>query len=353
MSANGIIPACLIIDDFPANASYWAREQRKAFGYAVPVQSSVDYGWNWPEQAAAPFMPLSLLHQFADFVEECDVRGKFTVLPCPAGMGRIDRRTRAYADADLQELLAVVRERLVPRFDITPEVLTHTMAFDLDTEALLPHSERAWIAHLSATGRVDALQAYFHQAYTILHNVGIQAHGLTIGGLPDPSGIAQGQVIDDHRENIAKALLAVEKEFSDDVADSFLYTGAPSVIPRNATRMAPEVIYASPRGERVYELIAGIDEQLLPCYRGTGDVAAETDKLVSPDLASGVYIDCINARGSLVIVAHAQTMMSLNTGQGFQVLRNAVRRLRERYGAQLVWQTPLELSRAVGVAPDK
>lgn len=349
MPANGIIPACLIIDDFPANASYWAREQRQAFGYDVPVLSVVDYGWNWPEQAAAPYMPLPLLHQFADFVEECDVRGKFTMLPCPAGMGRIDRQTRAYSAADLQELLAVVRERIAPRFDITPEVLTHTMAFDLNTEALLPHSERAWIAHLSATGRVDDLQTYFHQAYTILHNVGLHARGLTIGGLPDPSGIAQGQVIDNHRENVARALLAVEQEFSPGVADSFLYTGTPPVIPSNEIAMAPEVIYTSPKGERMYELIAGIDEQLLPCYRGTGDIAAETDKLVSPDLASGVYIDCIEKRGSLVMLAHAQTMMSLNTGQGFQVLRNAVRRLRERYGAQLVWHTPLELSRTVGV----
>lgn len=349
MPANPVIPACLIIDDFPANASYWAREQRRAFGYDVPVQTVVDYSWHWPEQAAAPFMPLSLLEAFADFVEECDVRGKFTVLPCPAGMGRLDRQTRAYPDAELQALLAVVRERIAPRFDITPEVLTHTMAFDLETEALLPHSERAWIAHLAATGRVDALHSYFDQAFTILHHVGIAAHGLTIGGLPDPSGIAQGQVIDDHRANIASALLAVEQAYAPGIADSFLFTGTPARLPGNATRSAPEVVYTAPRGGKVYELIAGIDEQLLLCYRGTGDVAAETDRLVSPDLASGVYIDCIETRGSLVFLAHAQTLMSLNTGQGLQVLRGAVRRLRERYGAQLVWHTPRELARAYGI----
>ena len=81
------IHACFIIDDMPANATYWMRRQQEAFGYNVP-----DTGWGkgWRELAPAPKFRLEDATALADLVETFGLRGKCTVLPCPAGLGRID-----------------------------------------------------------------------------------------------------------------------------------------------------------------------------------------------------------------------------------------------------------------------
>jgi len=346
--SNQPIDACLIIDDVPLNATYWTREQQTAFGYR-PKDTGI-WGENWRAQGAAPFFPVHLAHEFADFVEESDIRGKFTLLPCPAGLGRIDRSVRGYPDDELRELVALVRERLVPRFDITPEALTHSMAFDPATEGLLPHTESAWMTHLSATGKQEELRAYLRFAWTVLGNVGIQAHGITLGGMPDSSNIGSGESLlaGHHREGLAEALMAVEREFESDVSTSFMYTGSPPISEAGRTLGVPETIYTAPDGARVFELCSTFGDVLLGVFNGTGDVSAETDKLISPDLERGAFIECVEVGQILGITVHGQTLNALNTGFGFQILREAVRRLRNRYGRRLIWHTALELHERIG-----
>lgn len=343
------INACLIVDDFPANASYWVREQQTAFGYEPSATGR--FGTNWRNLAKAPLFPVALVREFADFVDEFDVKGKFTVLPFPAGLGRLDRSVRGYSDEELTELLDLVRERIAPRFDITPEVLTHSMALDPKTEALLPHAETAWVTHLSTAGRQDELREYLRFGFAVLKNVGITARGVTMGGMSDPSGIAEGKSLlrGDHREGLAEALIAVEREFCPEVATTFLYTGAPPVTEAGRTMGVSETIYTTPDGARVFELRSDVcGDPLLGVFRGQDIVESETDKFVSADLASGVLIDCAEAARPVVFTVHSQTLMSLNTANGFSILRQAIRRLHERYGRRLLWQTSLELFDAVG-----
>ncbi len=343
------VHACLIVDDFPANASYWWREQQTAFGYKPPDTGL--FGTNWRAQAKAPFFPVALVRKFADFVEEFDVKGKFTLLPCPAGLGRLDRSVRGYSDGELKELLDLVRERIAPRFDITPEVLTHSMAFDPKAESLLPHAETAWVTHLSATGRQDELREYLRFGFAVLKNVGIAARGVTIGGIPDPSGIAEGELLTagHHREGLAEALIAVEREFDPRVSTTFAYSGAPPVTEAGRTMGVPETIYTTPDGACVFGLRSDVcGDPLLHVFHGQDAVEAETDKLVSADLASGILIECAEAGRPVVFTVHSQTLNSLNTAHGFLIVREAVRRLNERYGRRLLWQTPLELFEAVG-----
>ena len=346
--SNDTIFACLIVDDVPLNATYWARKQQTAFGYK-PKETGA-WGENWRAQEAAQFFPLRLAHEFADFVEEFDIRGKFTFLPCPGGLGRIDRSVRGYTEGELRELVTLVRERLMPRFDITPEVLTHSMAFDPATEGLLPHVETAWLTHLSAAGKKEELCSYLRFGWNVMENVGIRARGITLGGMPDLSNIGKGESLlsGHHREGLAEALMYVEREFDPAVSTSFMYTGAPAVSEAGRTRGVPETIYTAPDGSRVFELLSSIGDRLLSVFSGTGDVSAETDKLVSPDLERGAFIDCVEASKILSITVHGQTLNALNTGFGFQILREAVRRLKERYGRQLIWNTALELYEIIG-----
>jgi hypothetical protein len=345
MNANEPIRACLIVDDTPIAAAYWMRLQQLAFGYAP---SETGWGHRWRDLAPSSFFRISDLREFADFVEEHDIRGKFTMLPCPAGLGRIDRGVRGVSQGDLSAFLDIVRNQIAPQFDITPEVLTHTMAMEPETGALLPHTEIAWLSHLAASGQFEALQDYLRLAWQILRNVGLQPHGLTLGGMDDKSGIAQGKMANQghYVREIAEALWTVESEFNPAARRSFLFGPFSLRAEGGGNRLRPEVIWETTPGARVYNLRALPGDPAFPLLHGDGDLPQAIDALVSSDLSRGQWIEAAERESAIVIVTHVQTLNAANTGMGLQLLRESVRRLRERYGKRLIWHTPDELCAA-------
>ena len=86
--------------------------------------------------------PTSFTREFAEWCLASGVRGKFSVVPCPAALGRIDEGLPLFSKAQQDEWLAMCREVIVPAFDITPEMLTHT--FVLDPKTLQPLPSRIW-----------------------------------------------------------------------------------------------------------------------------------------------------------------------------------------------------------------
>ena len=74
--------------------------------------------------------PASFTREFAEWCLASGVRGKFSVVPCPAALGRIDEGLPLFSQAQQDEWLAMCREVIVPAFDITPEMLTHTFVLD-------------------------------------------------------------------------------------------------------------------------------------------------------------------------------------------------------------------------------
>ena len=83
-------------------------------------------------------------------------------------MAGLDRR-------ELAEWIAIARERLMGPMDITPEILTHAAAFDLETGALLSENERDWSTHQTAA----TLTPYIAHALQILKDAGLEATGIT------------------------------------------------------------------------------------------------------------------------------------------------------------------------------
>ncbi len=339
------IHACFIIDDLPANATYWMRRQQEAFGYDVP-----DTGWGkgWRELAPAPKFRLEDATALADLVETFGLRGKCTVLPCPAGLGRIDRSVRLYSDSELADLLGVLRERIAPRFDITPEVLTHAMAYDVDSGAMLPHAETAYLSHLAAEGKLVELVAYLRTAYIILHNAGFTPHGMTIGAMADPSGIAGGRGLlgGEGREVFGEAILRVERQFEPPTDTSFMYTGSPPVSDAARARMVPEAVYEGTFG-RTFE-VHSLHDPAHPAMHGRADFDKAVDRWITADGTAGEWIDHIESGAAFVFTSHAQTLNSLNTGQGLAIVREALTRLHRRYGDRLHWHTTRELCETAG-----
>jgi len=89
-------------------------------------------------------VPVTFAAELAEVLQRRGIKGKFTVLPCPAGLGSIAQGLQGYPQADVERWLAIVRREIAPRMDITPEILTHVKAVDLATHTLLPENESRW-----------------------------------------------------------------------------------------------------------------------------------------------------------------------------------------------------------------
>lgn len=342
------IRACFIVDDMPINATYWAQAQKSAIGF-TPAES----GWatRWRDMAPTSRLRVADAEAFADMIEELGIRGKFTFLPCPAGLGRVDQCVRGFPDRDLARIISIVRDRIAKRMDITPEVLTHTQPYDPESGARLPHAETFWLTHLCVTGQTEKLRDYLRHAWKILHNVGLHPRGLTVGGMTDYSDVARGKSLacGHGRGVLGRALLEVEREFDHTVRTSFIYTGAPSYTKRGKRLRSPECVYKDRRGAKVFELQSIQEDPVLPVILGPSNaVRKTTDRLISPDLKRGWLVKEAESGKALVFTVHCQTLGALGTGAGVKIMRETCRRLKQRYGARLKWHTALELCKAIG-----
>ncbi|MBM4080203.1 MAG: hypothetical protein FJ278_10935, partial [Planctomycetes bacterium] len=148
------IPISLIVDDgAPVNPAYWLH----------------------PDQRNVFLVRNDFTADFAAFCVEHGVRGKFSVLPMPSGLGRIDQRLNYVPQRHLAGFLDLMRRRIAPLFDITPELLTHQMTVNLKTGGLLHLYEDEWVARASVAEITD----YIAHALRILKNVGLPANGVT------------------------------------------------------------------------------------------------------------------------------------------------------------------------------
>ena len=155
------LPVSLIIDDsVPClNALYYFRLQVNQEGY----------------EGHERLIPLDFLKQFADVCQKWGIRGKFTVLPYPAGLGTILDGWEGCDRGELAAWLELTRLAITPQFDITPEILTHTLALDLKTHHLIPEAEHLWMAK-----RTQAeLAEYMSTAVDLLRQAGFAPTGIT------------------------------------------------------------------------------------------------------------------------------------------------------------------------------
>src|ERR1700730_4117642 len=152
-SASGKIPISLIVDD------------------GSPVDPLV---YEIPGYETPFLVPAEFTQRVAATFDKHGLRGKLTIIPMPSCLGRIDKSLKRVPQQHLEAFLKIVRERIAPRFDITPEVLTHLRAYDLKTGLYQHIFEDFWISQAPAAEVVE----YFALAFQILKNVGLEATGI-------------------------------------------------------------------------------------------------------------------------------------------------------------------------------
>jgi len=149
---------------------------------AVPASLLIDDGapvnlmcWHCTWETHVMAVPITMLRDFADLCEGHGVCGKFSVPPMPAALGRIDRQLNMVRPAHLRRFLDTVRRRITPRFDITCELLTHLVAYNITGDYFEHVYEDTWVSRATAEQIAD----YIALAIRILDNVGLHSNGVT------------------------------------------------------------------------------------------------------------------------------------------------------------------------------
>ncbi len=311
------VPISLIVDDpAPCINPLWY------FRHQVDGQ---------PEPVYPRTIPLSFMDSWCQWISDVGVRGDFTILPYPAGLGRVDRSLEGFDTGELRAWLRLAREAVAPKFDIHCEILTHTRALDLPTGRLLPESEHEWT---EAQGE-EALADYFAAAMQILGEAGVPNHGLT-----QPCTYRGDEAV------YARAVLAAEKRVNGRrVTHNFLHVDSVSpVVPPRITFLDEAA------GEAVVSVWTGTDDEVWNTQEPDSlerTQAAETlaDRLLTADGLGGRLADLRRGGGPLVLVTHWQSLYSSGTALGLRVHQEVARRVASLWGGEVEWSRLSDMSR--------
>ena len=302
---------------------------------SIPIALLVDDGapvnpmfFHDPPFAHSLLLPNSLLRDFADICGEYGVKGKFSVLPMPCCLGGIDGSLNHVPPRHLSEFLGLVRDRVAPKFDITPEILTHLAAYQLDGGFAHVYEDE-WVARATVKEMTD----YFSLALEILDHVGLPATGMTS---PWNTGISNevqyAQAIGDaqwrvHRRPITWYFLHMLGE------------GAPC---------RPSVSYLNAEtGQKVVSIPAMTVDPFWDTQRpmsgsrlaARSAAQAGLDGLLSPEGRQGRIPEVVRHDCPVTILTHWQSLYSDGGCAGLRGLASLLKRLHKVYGDDLRWST--------------
>jgi hypothetical protein len=278
-----------------------------------------------------PFLvPHEFTRRVVETLDRFDIRGKFTVIPMPSCLGRIDQSLKRVPPDHLAGWLKLVREGIAPRLDITPEFLTHLRAYDLKGGGFQHIYEDVWISGAPPQEIVD----YFVLAFEILKNVGLPATGITS---PWVSGI-------DVEKKYAQALGEAQwKAFRRKLTWYFLHCtdwGAPrqcSVEYENPGRGQVVVSVPANTGDIFWSMEQPRAERPAFIQRGI-------DRMISADGRTGRIRELIDSGYPAVLVTHWQSLYTQGTGLGLEGLATLAERIQKVFGNSFEWVTCSELA---------
>ena len=294
-SISGKTPISLIIDDgAPVDPLFYELP-----GYETPL-----------------LVPREFTQRVVETFNRFDLRGKFTVIPMPSCLGRIDQSLQRVPAEHLADWLKLVREGIAPRFDITPEFLTHLRAYDLKTKDFQHIYEDIWISKAPPEEIVE----YFVLAFQILKNVGLPATGITS---PWVSGI-------DVEKKYAQALAEAQwKVFERKLTWYFLHATS-----WDAPRQCSIEYEDKTRGQVVVSVPANTADIFWTTHLSTRQEKQEfikkgIDRLVSPDGRSGRIRQLMDSGHPVVLVTHWQSLYTQGTGVGLEGLAALAERIQK------------------------
>lgn len=328
-------PLALIIDDSAPCinlAYYWIRDRiawKARHHPGVPPDP-----WEGDPQKVESLpraIPADFARKFGEWCLEEGVKGKFSLIPFPAAVGRVDQHLPGHSDRELAAWLQVAHEVLQRNYDFTPEMLTHTVVVDLKTWQPTEAWEQVeWVNPVPE----DLLTEYIATSLQLLRNVGIVAEGVT-----SPGGFG-GRM----EETYARATLTASQQVNGYALPFYfkhIYTDRlPDVPVRYPNRAA---------GEAVVSIIACTGDW----FGGwTGYDLGSPDLFITEDLQGGRLPEVIAAEAPCILCGHWPGFYYGGEESGFAILKEVKRRLDrlDPDGERTVWLKTSEIARHFAAA---
>jgi hypothetical protein len=320
------VPVSLIIDDSTClvNMAHFGIPQ---FAEVFPDQ----YKQDWRKLPRE--IPDSFVREFGEWCHENGVKGKYSIVPYPACTGWVNRFIPGWTKRELEDSLNLVREVIVPNWDIHPEMVSHTRVIDIKTGKPFPFPTPEYMENWewSQTKSADELAAYQAYALSILKEAGLPCEGLTT-----PGGYG-GR----NQNNLALGTLdAVRDVYGAEIPHFFrdLFT-------EKDKSVAPLVLH--PSG------LNGSDPKCVVSIIGcTGDWFGDwdglnpgsADKYITEDLLSGRMVEVIGSGEPAIMVCHWPGVYFNGEQVGFNILKQVKKRLDQKYD-NLIWMKLSEIAR--------
>ena len=314
------VPIALLVDDPTPVVHLYRHHMHDIHGEKTPAAGG---------KPLVETVPNAFLGRFCDVVQERGIRGKFSIVPSPAGRGDVAHGVAGHDPALTREWMDTVKRRLSDRLDFCPEMITHSWAVDLATGKLLNENENDW----SQRQTRETLTPYIARALSMLKEAGIDATGVT-------SPWMFGEKVE--KEYVA-AIVEAQKMVNERAFSwYFLHVSDdPATKPKVAHRGggATLVSISSSMDDMLWDTIwkhAAADRDL---------VSGLADKFLTADGRGGKIRAALDAGGWPVLLCHWQTLYSNGAETGLAVIDEVAKRVEKSLAGWVKWMTCMEMAR--------
>lgn len=333
LNPRGRVPLSFIIDDSTClvNMGHFCMPQ---FAEYAPNSDEYKKPWKtWPRE-----IPDAFLRQFGQWCGEHGVKGKWSVVPCPACVGWLDRELPGWSRKELLGSLKLVRDVMVPNWDIHPEMITHTRVIDLATGRPMAEISSATMenSYPQTKKSVDELAAYMAYALKILKNCDLPCEGITT-----PGGFGNRV-----KSELSLAVhQAVRDVYGTELPHYFKYISEG----KESTR---------PRPEHVEGLESDDPRATVSVPGGTGDWFGgwsgdrqpEGQRYANDDATEGRMIELVERGGPAPMFCHWPGLYNNGAQTGFEQFKRIILALEGRYRDRTLWMKTSELARYYAAA---
>ena len=321
-------PLSLIVDDSCPVINlthYWIRQRHEWKALHQPgVQPEQWEGYATKLKDIPQTIPADFAWEWAEWCWENGVKGKFSLIPFPAGVGRVDEGFPDFPKHEYQSWLRIYREIIWPNFDLTPELLTHTAVVDLETLTLTEEWEQVEWVNPPVDNR---LTDYIITAMEMLNNVGIPCEGVT-----SPGAFGKRQ-----EEAYSKAVLTASREVNNNPCPFYFLWLKHDELPN-----VPIWHIDKDKGTAIASIVACAGDW----FGGwTGYDLGNADQFITEDLTGGRLPPILKKELPCVMVGHWPGFYFNGEKSGFDVLKTVKTRLDDLDpdGTKTIWMKTSEI----------
>jgi hypothetical protein len=273
-------------------------------------------------------IPVAFLRKFGEWCLEHGVKGKYSYVPMPGGLGTIDLGLPGFPKSMVDEWIGATKEVICPNWDLTPEMMTHCKVVNLSDMMMTEEWEQGEWAERPIP--FDTLAPYIAAALRILRNCDLAAEGVTSPGA--------FQRVD--LDNYGASTLWAQKEVNGNPRP-FLFC---EVYSEGDEPLPYPKLYSldKQKGECCAGIIAGTGDWFAGWEGNNRNAIGHPDKCITEDLQGGRMPQLINAGCPAIMVSHWPGFYFEGEEVGFGIFKTVVERLNQL--PNILWMKTSEIA---------